>query len=210
VTGDVSGQDFNEHAQYHATLTVNATHGSVTKDPDQPTYALGTDVTLTPIADAGYDFASWSGDVPAGHTTDNPLHITMDQNRTITAVFFAAPGLVASDNFNRANETPLLVGGNWQRAFAGGLVNLTNNHIGSASGEAVYYWQGAGTFENARQFRASPGRSGGGQVGLVLLGANNQGLVVAWGSGRLYIYWYLNGTHQGELANEARRWSMAM
>jgi hypothetical protein len=36
-----------------ATLTVNATHGSVTKDPDQATYALGTDVTLTPFPRCG-------------------------------------------------------------------------------------------------------------------------------------------------------------
>jgi hypothetical protein len=70
---------------------------------------------LTPVPDADYNFASWSGDVPVGHETDNPLQVTMDQDRIITANFVAAR-VVAADYFNRADETPLLVGGNWQKA----------------------------------------------------------------------------------------------
>jgi hypothetical protein len=53
---------------------------------------------------------------------------------------------VATDDFNRADETPLLVGGNWQQSLGGGSVNLVNNQVdGTSAGEAVYYWQGAGT-----------------------------------------------------------------
>ncbi len=70
------------------TLTVNISgQGSVSKNPDQITYDYGTTVTLTPTADTGWSFTGWSGDVPSGHEHDNPLTITMDSNKTITATF---------------------------------------------------------------------------------------------------------------------------
>jgi hypothetical protein len=202
VTGHVTGQDFTSTQNTTATLTVLATHGTVTKNPNQQVYAFGTQVTLTPIPDGGYVFSSWSGDVPAGHALDNPLQVTMDQDRTITAGF-VVPGAVTADYFDRADETPLIEGGNWQRAFIGGLADLVGNHMIGSLGEAVYYWSGAGTFDNTRQFARARVVQAGGQVGLVLLGADNQALVVSWGAGRLYIYWYLNATHHGELANES-------
>ena len=67
------------------TLTVNATHGSVTRQPDQPRYQHGTNVQITAIPDASYHFVAWTGDVPTGHETDNPLAVTMDKNLVITA-----------------------------------------------------------------------------------------------------------------------------
>ena len=66
------------------TLTVNATHGSVTRDPDMTDYPHGTEVELTASADPGYHFTSWSGDASG---TDNPVDITMDGNKTVTASF---------------------------------------------------------------------------------------------------------------------------
>lgn len=56
--------------------------GSVRPDPDQATYAPGTVVTLTATPAVGYRFAGWSGDA-AG--TSNPLRVTMDRDRSITA-----------------------------------------------------------------------------------------------------------------------------
>jgi len=49
--------------------------------------ATGTTVTMTPIADPDFAFAGWTGDVPAGHEEDNPLRVTMDQPRSVTARF---------------------------------------------------------------------------------------------------------------------------
>jgi hypothetical protein len=69
------------------TLTINAINGSVEKNPNQPTYNHGTSVQLIPKADEGYHFISWSGEIPIGHETDNPLIVTMDSNRTIAANF---------------------------------------------------------------------------------------------------------------------------
>lgn len=66
------------------TLTVNASNGSVAKNPDQPLYDHGTSVQLTPTAAAGYHFVDWSGDA-SGNA--NPLTVVMDGNKTITANF---------------------------------------------------------------------------------------------------------------------------
>jgi hypothetical protein len=202
LTGDVSGQDFTSSLDTDGTLTVFATHGSVTKNPDLSTYTLGANVTLTPVPDAGYNFASWSGDVPVGHSTDNPLLVMMDRDRTITANF-TEPGVVAADYFDRPNETPLTVGGNWQRFSSGGLVNLAGNEVAGGSGDALYYWQGPGTFSNTAQFSRVKVTNAGGQVGLVLLGTSSQALVASWTGGTLFIYWYSGGTYQGNLATAA-------
>ncbi|TGE24819.1 PKD domain-containing protein [Hymenobacter aquaticus] len=71
------------------TLTATAgSNGSVSKSPDQASYASGTVVTLTATPAAGYQFAGWSGDASG---TTNPLSVTMTGNKTITATFTAIP-----------------------------------------------------------------------------------------------------------------------
>ncbi len=69
------------------TLTVSATNGTVALNPPTGPYNYGTSVTLTPNAAEGYHVYSWSGDVPSGHETDNPLSVTMNANKNITANF---------------------------------------------------------------------------------------------------------------------------
>jgi len=200
LAGNVAGQDFTSALNTFATLTTNAVNGSVLRSPNQATYTFGADVTLTPVPATGYNFASWTGDVPSGHETDNPLHVIMDADKTLTA-HFTAPDIVAADAFNRADETPLAVGGNWQRSLGTGFSNLAGNHVTGASGDAVYYWQGSGTFDPARQFARVKVVNAGGPLGVVLLGATDQALVVSWGGGQLSVYWYLNGTNQGVLTS---------
>jgi uncharacterized repeat protein (TIGR02543 family) len=58
--------------------------GSIERSPDAPSYAAGTVVTLTAIPAAGYTFTGWSGDLS---DTGNPTAVTMDANKTITAIF---------------------------------------------------------------------------------------------------------------------------
>jgi hypothetical protein len=72
-------------------LTINTLHGNVDKNPNQSSYNHGANVQLTPNADAGYHFGSWSGNIPLGHELDNPLSVIMDQDRTITASFIPNP-----------------------------------------------------------------------------------------------------------------------
>jgi hypothetical protein len=86
------------------TLTVNVTGsgaGTVTSSPgsintsttQSESFVDGTVVQLTATPTAG-SFIAWSGDVPVGHELDNPLTITMDQARTITATFNAFASIV--------------------------------------------------------------------------------------------------------------------
>jgi len=46
-----------------------------------------TEVELEANAAIGFAFQTWLGDVPAGQETTNPLTVTMDQARSITARF---------------------------------------------------------------------------------------------------------------------------
>ena len=66
------------------TLNVTAVNGTVDIDPDQTSYESGTIVMLTPIPDTGYIFTGWSGDATG---TDDPLSVTMDSDKNITANF---------------------------------------------------------------------------------------------------------------------------
>ncbi len=71
-------------------LTINTTgSGSVSCSPDNATYAEGTSVELTAEPESGWEFDSWSGDGVSG--SDNPLTITMNSARSITAVFSDIP-----------------------------------------------------------------------------------------------------------------------
>jgi len=47
-------------------------------------YTYGTVVTLTAFANVGWLFSDWSGDASG---TDNPINVTMDVNKTVTATF---------------------------------------------------------------------------------------------------------------------------
>jgi hypothetical protein len=58
--------------------------GQVRIEPDLPHYPAGALVRLTAQAETGWRFASWTGGV---NGTANPLQITMDSDKAITAVF---------------------------------------------------------------------------------------------------------------------------
>jgi photosystem II stability/assembly factor-like uncharacterized protein len=81
------------------TLSVTPTPadgGSVTKSPDQPSYASGTTVTLTAVPAPGWRIAGWTG---AESTAADPLGavVVMDADKTVTVTFepiIAAPTAV--------------------------------------------------------------------------------------------------------------------
>jgi uncharacterized repeat protein (TIGR01451 family)/uncharacterized repeat protein (TIGR02543 family) len=84
--GDDVTADSNTHSiTLEYVLTVNRVgRGSVELDPDQPTYRYGDKVTLTAIADLGWTFAGWSGDLGG---TLNLNSIVMDGDKVVTATF---------------------------------------------------------------------------------------------------------------------------
>lgn len=72
-------------SQNQYTLTVSmAGSGSVTRSPDQLTYTYGEVVTLTAHDEGDWTFTGWSGAVTGDQ---NPVSLTMDANKTVTANF---------------------------------------------------------------------------------------------------------------------------
>lgn len=58
--------------------------GTVLREPNTETIGRGSLLVLTAIADSGFTFAGWTGDVRSGN---NPLNITVTNNVSIMAVF---------------------------------------------------------------------------------------------------------------------------
>jgi uncharacterized protein YjdB len=75
---------------YNLTTSVDG-QGSIS--PSRGGYPAGTAVKLTATGDAGWAFDHWSGDASG---SDNPLTITMDRDKSVTANFHQVPG--GSDN----------------------------------------------------------------------------------------------------------------
>ncbi len=82
----------------HHVLTVNALHGTV---PGAGHYAPNTIVELAVTANPGYVFSEWTGDATG---TDNPLAVTMDASKTITANFAPDTRDSDSDGLNNYDE----------------------------------------------------------------------------------------------------------
>ena len=97
-SGDASGSLPSASVTFDANKAVTATFainqytlsvavsgpGSVSKSPDQSTYAHRTAVTLAASPAAGNHLDSWSGDATG---SANPTLLTMDSNKSVTANF---------------------------------------------------------------------------------------------------------------------------
>jgi len=64
-------------------LTVNTKDCSVNRTPNKTNYASGEKVTLTAQPLTGYRFSTWTGEASG---TDASITITMDSNKTVTAI----------------------------------------------------------------------------------------------------------------------------
>ena len=102
--GDLAGNDLEQsltmnadkvitatftQQQYTVTVTVDgpggvANPGHVVITPDKPYFLFNDIVTLTPVAEAGYEFVMWSGDLTG---TDEPALLAVEKNYNITAHF---------------------------------------------------------------------------------------------------------------------------
>ena len=82
ITGNTSITATFTPVEYSLSVTVDPTgSGSLLAEPLTDSYQYGDLVTLTPTADPGYTFSSWSG----ATVTDNKVTIT--GNTSITATF---------------------------------------------------------------------------------------------------------------------------
>ena len=87
--------------QFSLTVTPNGA-GNTTYTPRSDRYNSGQLVAVTATPDAGQDFIGWSGDATG---TDNPMTVTMNQTKVITAKFTSRPRFVADLCDGRASES---------------------------------------------------------------------------------------------------------
>ncbi len=135
------------------TLTTSATGGTITVEPNQSSYAAGTVVTLTATPDdEAVPFSGWSGSASG---TQNPLTITMDGKKTITANC-GAPPVLTSIQVSPA-DTSINIGATQQFSAIG-----YDQNADPISPQPVFTWtvNGGGTISSAGLFTA--GSSAGG------------------------------------------------
>lgn len=109
------------------TLTASAVGGgSVSASPNQSVYTNGTLVTLSATPSPHWQFSGWSGDASG---TANPLQITMNGNKTVTATFIPVPPATPTPeatfcaDFNSGVPAGMTLFG--QAAVNGGYLQLT-------------------------------------------------------------------------------------
>jgi len=87
------------------TLTIQAgTGGTTNPTPGTYTYDQGTQVQVTAIPDAIYEFVNWSGSISS---TQNPVTVTMESDKTVKANFRLKPKLtIQSSQYGTTNPSP--------------------------------------------------------------------------------------------------------
>jgi len=127
----------NPQNSYTLTTTVVGTGCSVTKNPNQATYANGTTVTLTAVPAAGWTFSSWGG---AESGISKSVTLTMNRDKAITATFtqdkYTLTTMVAS-GMGTITKTP-----NYSTYTYGTVVSLTAT---PAEGYVFGAWGGDAT-----------------------------------------------------------------
>jgi hypothetical protein len=91
------------------TSTLGNGEGSIIKDPLQPVYEDGTEVTVTAVADAGSTFSKWSN---CSTSTSTVIQVTMSSNKTCVAKFNNAGGGSSgggSSSSSSKKNTPIVV-----------------------------------------------------------------------------------------------------
>ena len=110
------------------------TNGTVQVDPVRTLYAPGEQVTLTAVPNLGYIFSAWGNDATG---TANPLVLTMDGNKTVSAVFEVAP--IYTVNVTSAGNGSVAVDPPGTQFTAGTQITLT-----ATPDEGFYFdgWRG--------------------------------------------------------------------
>jgi hypothetical protein len=129
---------------------VTFTEGSVTVSPvpgDDGRYARGTVVTLTARPASGYDFKNWAG---TADDSANPVKVTMDGNKMISAAFEQRFSLVinnqlvigSSVSFPEGSVNISPVPGSDDKYARGTVITLTAI---PATGYGWSFWSGTGS-----------------------------------------------------------------
>ena len=113
TAGTVVGNDYTPVSPTNVTLTltndatltwhwstqywcsVSSTAGGAVVAPNG-WYWAGSSAVATAVPLSGFVFTNWTGDVPLGHEGDNPLTLSMDQARFVTAQFLVNTNEIAA------------------------------------------------------------------------------------------------------------------
>jgi len=118
------------------TLTLNTTgSGSVTLNPPGGEYNPGTVVMLTATPATGFEFTGWSGDLT---DSNNPATLTMNSNKTVTAIF--TPQMTLTTNTVGSGTITLDPAGGIYNT--GTLVRVTAIPQGGTTGFEFTGWSG--------------------------------------------------------------------
>ena len=126
-------------ANQHALTVVPDGFGTVTNSPRGNRFGNGTNVTLLATPEAGQEFLGWSGDA---NGTNNPLVVTMNQSRVITASFTKRPRLapLLCEGVPNGDEFQLLLTGEFGGHYS---IEATTNLAPAAPA-----WEPLATFTN--------------------------------------------------------------
>ena len=86
------------------TLTLNSMAGGTTQPAPGTHDYFPVEILLEALADSGYSFSGWTGDVPVGKENENPLWLFMDSSKNITANFAACTLPQTPSNPNPVNQ----------------------------------------------------------------------------------------------------------
>ncbi|HPO15005.1 MAG TPA: PASTA domain-containing protein [Candidatus Hydrogenedentes bacterium] len=122
------------------TLTIAVTGtGSTAPEPGAYEYSVGQMISINavPTSGSGWAFDHWEGDIGSADPGSINITITMDQNKTVTAVFLEADWTLTLQKTGNGETYP--VSGEYA-FFDGDTVNVNANII--ADGDAFDQWTG--------------------------------------------------------------------
>ncbi len=124
--------------QYTLTININPTgSGSPTKNPDKATYVYGEQVQLTATANQGYTFNNWSDDASG---SANPISITMNGNKTVTAHFTELIGPDLTGEWTTPVIQTCKSTKKGQKCTITGTLTINNNGNRDASSSTVKFY----------------------------------------------------------------------
>ena len=123
------------------TLTIAATSGGTVSPAGTHSYANGTTVNVTATATSGYEFTEWTGTGAPTPATTNPVTVTMNANKALTANFKES----GTPNSNIYTVTFNINGGSGttpsaQTVYAGSSITLPNGSGFTKEGHTFDGW----------------------------------------------------------------------
>jgi len=107
--------------------------GSVSADPDLDAYVEGSNVQITATPSSGWQFDGWTGDATG---LQNPLTVTMDSDKSITATFSLIPAdtfLLTVQSSNPASGISVAVSPDDNSGLGNGTTQFTRTYTDGSS-----------------------------------------------------------------------------